>query len=127
MDPSTLQVFTFLSAMIGYAGLVTTVILSARHSLPLWIWRPIAALIVLHVAMVWAFRYEWQPAQATRNGYIGFVLFHTALLVIVTSAFLRPERAVILVRVAFVIVTVGALGAVFRYKEVEIYRGPVIL
>ena len=127
MHASTVQFLTFLCAMVGYAGLAAMVIQSARFPLLVWIWRPIALLIALHVLLVWAFRYEWHLAQATRNGYIGFGLFHTALLVILISTLLHPERAVILLRVAFLIVSVGAIGAVFRYNEVAIYRVPVLL
>jgi hypothetical protein len=79
------------------------------------------------VLLVWAYRYDGQLARATRNGYAGFVIFHTALLLVVASALARGRVATALVQGAFGIVTVGALGAVFRYEEVSAYRIPVIL
>ena len=84
-------------------------------------------VIVVHVAMVWSLRYEWQFSQATRNGYAGFLMFHAALLMIVTSLFLAERHALWLVRLAFLVVSAGALGAVFLYDVVAIYRVPVIL
>jgi hypothetical protein len=48
-------------------------------------------------------------------------------LLILISAFARRRVAVPLLRVAFLFVTVGALGAVFRYEEVSSYRLPVVL
>ena len=52
----------------------------------------IAVLVSAHVLLVWAYRYEWQWTQATRNGYAGFVIFHVALLLILAST-LAPARA----------------------------------
>jgi hypothetical protein len=116
---------TFLLAVIGYAGLTITAILTARGRIPTRLWRITAAVIVTHVALVWAVRYRWDPAVATRNGYAGFVLFHGALGLIVASVFLSA-RAKPLILLAFAVVTVGALGAVFRYVEVSGYR-PVVI
>ncbi len=118
---------TFLLAVIGYAGLTATAILAARGRLPIALWRGTAVVIAAHVALVWAIRYEWSLSQATRNGYAGFLVFHSALAVILTSLFLKNRAASALVRIAFVIVSLGAIGAVFRYSEVAVYRAPVLV
>lgn len=127
MNPSTVELGTFLAAMLGYAGLAAVVLASAVRPMPLAFWRVVSLSIALHVGLVWAYRYEWQFDRATRNGYAGFLIFHTALLLILASTVVRERAAVILVRLAFPVVTAGALGAVFRYEAVAVYRIPVIL
>lgn len=123
----TLERITFLLAIAGYAGLTATTALGAFGRFPRRAW-PIAALAILvHVGLVWGGRYRWQLAEATRNGYAGFLVFHAALGLILGSLFVRERLARIFVGVAFAIVTVGALGAVFRYEVVAPYRVPVIL
>jgi hypothetical protein len=89
--------------------------------------RVVTLVIVVHVILVWVVRYEGRFSDATRNGYVGFMLFHGALLAIVTSAFVNQRLARQLLITAFGVVTVGALGAVFRYDVVAIYRVPVIV
>jgi hypothetical protein len=118
--------FTFLLAVVGYAGLTVTALLAARGRLPVGLWRITAAIIVAHVTLVWSVRYGWSWAQATRHGYAGAVIFHGALLLVVTSVFAGNRTATRLIAVSFVVVTLGALGAVFRYDEVAVYR-PVVI
>ena len=77
--------------------------------------------------MVWAYRYDWQFSLAVRNGYFGFLLFHSALLIILISTFVKESGAKTLIRVSFIVVTIGAVGASFRYDVVAIYRVPVLL
>jgi hypothetical protein len=124
-DNPTLTSLTFLLAVLGYALLTVTAILAARGRVPVVLWRVAAAIIVIHVALVWAVRYGWSLAQATRHGYTGFLIFHGALVLIVVSAFV-PRRTAALVYVAFAIVSLGALGAVSRYEEVAQYAAVVI-
>jgi hypothetical protein len=121
----TLTHLTFLLAVLGYAGLTLTAILTARGRVPVVLWRVAAAIIVIHVALVWAVRYGWSLAQATRHGYAGFLIFHGALVLIMVSVFV-PARTAALVHVAFAIVSLGALGAVSRYEEVAGYA-PVVM
>jgi uncharacterized membrane protein len=121
-----LEVITFLLAPIGYAGLALTAVLSARGRMSVPAWRVVALVIVVHVLLVWTVRYEWQFAEATRNGYAGFILFHGALLAIVSSLFMAPSRARVPIIASFFVVTAGALGAVFLYDVVKLYRIPVI-
>jgi hypothetical protein len=56
-----------------------------------------------------------------------FLIFHAALLMIIASAFRSSHAAAKIVRIAYLIVTAGALGAVFRYDIVALYRIPVIV
>ncbi len=127
-EGTTAVFITFLLAMIGYGGLTVVVVLtSLGREIPRRFWWVVTAIIVAHVSMIWAVRYEWDFALAVRNGYPGFVLFHLAFLMILASAFLQERIARILIRTAFVIVTLGAAGATFLYDAVAIYRIPVLL
>jgi hypothetical protein len=128
MIPEETSIFiTFLLAMIGYAGLTATVLLSLNRKVPVLFWRTAALIILVHVIMVWAYRYNWQFSTSVRNGYSGFIIFHSALLMILVSTFIRERTAKILIRISFIVVTIGAVGAVFRYEVVEIYKVPVII
>jgi len=121
-----LDQFTFLLAVAGYAGLAAMVAIGRQPGAAV-LRRVTAAAIVTHVALVWGARYGGSLAAATRNGYAGFLIFHAALVLIITSLFVRDTRANLFSRVAFAIVTVGAIGAVFRYDVVAMHRIPVIL
>jgi hypothetical protein len=103
--------------MIGYGGLTAVVLLSARGMLSAPLLRTVAAVFLTHVIMVWAFRYEWQFALAVRNGYAGFIMFDGALPLILVSTISRERVARLLIHIAFVAVTIGALGATFLYTE----------
>lgn len=121
-----IEFITFLLAMLGYFGLTGNGILAAQGKYYRILMLFVATLVGSHVFLVWNFRYEWQLSQATRNGYGGFFLFHTALLFIMGAAFLRERAAKFLIVASFLIVSSGALGAIFIYDEVAIYRYPVI-
>jgi hypothetical protein len=122
-----LERITFLLAVAGYGGLMITAVRAASGPLPKRFWRAVALVIVTHVVLVWTVRYHWQLAEATRNGYVGFIVFHGALMLIVASLLLRERTARVLVWAACAIVTAGAMGAVFRYDVVAAYRAPVTL
>ncbi|MBI2952368.1 hypothetical protein HYY27_09745 [bacterium] len=127
MEGFATDVLPFVPAMLGYAGLSAVVLRSARGELPEALWRVCVVVIVTHVALVWGVRYQGQLSQAMRNGYAGFLIFHGALGGIVASALLRGRAALALVRASFAVVTLGAVGAVFRYEAVAVYRVPVLL
>lgn len=118
---------TFLLAMLGYAGLTATTVVGLSRPLPRTFWRATAAVIVVHVAMVWSVRYGFDPALAVRNGWGGFLLFHGALAMILASTVAAERAATVLVRLSFLVVSGGALGAVALYEVVAIYRLPVAL
>jgi hypothetical protein len=122
-----LEFITFLLAPIGYAALTATTVLAAHGRMPVMLWRLTALVIVVHVALVWHVRYEWQLSEATRNGYVGFAVFHGALTAILLSLVLDSRVARRLITAAFVAVTVGAIGATFRYEVVDQYRIPVLI
>lgn len=118
---------TFLLAMLGYAGLTATAVAGLYRAMPWAFWRATAAVIVVHVAMVWSVRYGWDFSLAVRNGWGGFLLFHGALAMILAATVAREPLARVLVRLSFLVVTAGALGAVALYEVVAIYRLPVAL
>lgn len=118
---------TYLLAITGYVGLTYTAwaTVNGRFSKPMW--RLIAIVIVAHVVMVWMVRYSWKFDLAVRNGYLGFLLFHAALVIIVISTMVRDRLAHLLIHASFCVVTLGASGAVFLYDDVALYRIPVIV
>lgn len=122
-----LEFITFLLAPIGYAGLTFAAVRAASGSIPLGVWRAAAAIIVTHVILVWTVRYGGRLSEATRNGYVGFTLFHGALLAILGSLVAGERVARALIIGAFGVVTVGAIGASFRYDVVAAYRIPVVV
>jgi len=125
-EKSAVIFITFLLAMIGYAGMTIVILLSLKNKIPFLLWHVVTTVVLTHVIMVWTYRYGWQFSYSVRNGYSGFIIFHTALLIILISNAAR-KKALFLIRLSFLIVTMGAVGASFRYEIVEIYRIPVIL
>ncbi len=117
----------FALAPLGYAGLAATAMAVAHGRMPIRFWRVVAAIITIHVMLIWHIRYDWQFAQATRNGVGGFLLFHAALGAIIASVFTRGRNRQMLILLSFGVVTLGAIGAVFMYDAVAAYRLPVIL
>lgn len=126
-EGTTAIFITFFMAILGYVGLTFTVTLTARGKHWIGVWRIVAVIIFVHVLMVWMFRYGWQFDLAVRNGYAGFVIFHSALISILISTFCNRDLGQKLIHVSFVIVTMGALGASFRYDVVAMYRMVVIV
>lgn len=120
-----LEQLTFLLAPLGYAGLMATMLVALHGETPLRAWRVVAGIIVTHVLLVWHVRYGWQLGEATRNGYGGFVLFHGALLAILASTVSGETLRRRLLVGAFLVVTLGANAAVYRYDVVAVYRYPV--
>jgi hypothetical protein len=107
-------------------GLTTVVVLTLREQHPTALWRIVALIILAHVLMVWIYRYDWQLDLAVRNGYAGFVIFHTAFALILLSTFVNKYLSQKLLHISFVVVTTGATGASLRYDEVSMYRFIVI-
>ncbi len=123
----TTEIFiTFLFAITGYVGLTIVVVLTMREQHPIALWRVVALIILAHVLMVWIYRYDWQFDLAVRNGYAGFLIFHTALALILLSTFTNKNLSQKLIHLSFVAVTMGATGAALRYDEVSMYRFIVI-
>lgn len=127
MNNESIIFTTFLLAVVGYIGLTAVVLMSLKGIIPILFWRAVVLIILLHVIMVWTYHYEWQFSTAVRNEYTGFIIFHSALLMILISAITKKNISLYLVRISSLAVTVGALGAVFRYEAVELYRLPIII
>jgi len=128
LGEGTLEIFiTFLMAIVGYLGLTSVTVLTVLGRNPVVLWRIVALVILVHVVMVWVYRYDWHFDLAVRNGYAGFLIFHSALLAIAVSNFVSEKLAHKLIHVSFCIVTMGALGASFRYDVVALYRVPVVV
>lgn len=117
---------TFLMAIVGYVGLTVVVVMTVRDKAWIGLWRIVALVIFVHVVMVWMFRYDWQFHLAVRNGYAGFLIFHSAVVSILVSTFCHRALGQKLIHISFLIVTVGAVGASFRYDVVSMYRIAVI-
>jgi hypothetical protein len=121
------ETLTFVLAVVAYAGLSLAAILAIRGRPPQWLSVAVALVAVVHVALVWHFRFEWDFARSMRNGYVPFAIFHAALGAIVLAAFTSGKTAARLTIASFLVVTLGALGAVFSVPAVSMYRIPVIV
>ena len=122
-----LESMTFALAAVGYLGLTASAVAMTHGRAPMRFFRFVVAIISLHVALVWHVRYGWSIAQATRNGYVGFVLFHSALAALVIAAVARGPITRVLILMSFGLVTLGALGAVFMDEAAATWRVPIIL
>jgi len=60
-------------------------------------------------------------------GYAGFVIFHTALVCIMTAPWVKITVSRRLVGVSFIVVAIGASGAALRYEEIANYQYPVFI
>lgn len=116
----------FFGAFLAYTGLGISKTLTWRGMFDRRLSFAVALIVTAHVFGVWSYRYEWQFDQAVRNGYSGFLIFHAALIAIDVAAFAGNRISMWLHRAAFTIVSMGAIGATFRYDVVAIYRIPVI-
>ena len=123
-----METLTFALAVVAYAGLAVAATLAGFGSSgPRRRLLRVTALVVsAHVLLVWAVRYNWQFEAATRNGLVPFLVFHTALMLIIAAALVADPWARTLVRIAFPIVSLGAIGAVLTRDAVTHYRLPVI-
>ncbi len=120
------ETIVFLGAFLAYTGLGISTTLTWRGVFDRRLALGVALIVTAHVFGVWSHRYEWQFEQAVRNGYGGFLLFHTALTAINAALFTPDRISRVLHRVAFVVVSMGAVGATFRYDVVSVYRIPVL-
>lgn len=114
---------TFGLALLAYAALGLEVLRAPGRGR--WLPAVVAALATAHVLCVWALRFEWSFERAFVGRIPGFVLFHAALGLILAAPFARA-RSGLLARVAFGIVSVGAVAATFRYEVVHALRVPTL-
>jgi hypothetical protein len=85
-----------------------------------------AAVVLLHVLLVWSLRFEWSLTYAWEKSPAGFLIFHTALVLLVAAVLAREPWSRRLLLVAFPIVTAGGLGAAFKYDFLAGYRVPLL-
>ncbi len=113
-------------AYVGYALVCADVSMRAWRRKSRIVTAAAAVVILAHVALVWIVRFEGSLDVALSKGAAGFAIFHVALALIVAAS-LAPEpwsgRAMF---TAFPIVTLGALGAAFKYDYVAVLRLPLI-
>ena len=120
------DLLTFGLAFAGYLLLCSEVVLRAGGRAVPGSSLLLAAVVATHVACVWSFRFGGSFDLAYSGREPGFFLFHGALLLIVTAPFVERRWTDRLLGVAFVIVSLGAIGASFKYEVVSILRLPVV-
>lgn len=115
---------TFGLALIGYALLSADFARqhTGRSSTPHSV--ATATVVTAHVLCVWGLRFDWSVAQMWQKSVAGFLLFHSALLLIVAIPALRDRRRPA-TNAAFALVTAGALPAPFRYPELSLSALPL--
>src|SRR5688572_14414472 len=100
---------TFGLALVGFALLAADAARRWRGLRSAALTRTTATFVAAHVACVWVFRFDLSFATMWGKSPFGFALFHTALLLVVASAFVRERARDRIVWSAFAIVCVGAL------------------
>jgi hypothetical protein len=118
---------TFGLALIGYVLLAIQLVRvhAKRETRGLAITT--ATVVTAHVACVWGLRFEWSLTRMLDKSLPGFVLFHTALLLILIAPMLRGKHCVRITTAAFLLVTAGALPAPFRYPELSLLLWPLVV
>lgn len=117
---------TFGLAYVGYVLLGADVVLHAWHGPRRLLTLVLAAVVSVHVGLVWGLRFEWSLSYALDKGLAGFFIFHTALALLLAAAVAPEPWSGRLLYLAFPIVTSGALGAAFKYDYVAGYRIPLL-
>ncbi len=85
-----------------------------------------AGVVLTHVALVWAWRFEWSLQEAWQKSPPAFVIFHSALLLILLAPFTASGSRDRITWVAFAIVSAGALPATIRYPELGLLAIPLL-
>lgn len=117
---------TFSLALVGYALLGLDLALRMHGRRPRGLSAATALVVLVHVVMVWHFRFGWSFNEAFVDRTGGFVMFHGALLLILIAPFVEPPTTLRLVVLAFAVVSLGAITASFKYEVVHWLRLPVI-
>jgi hypothetical protein len=115
----------FALAFIGYVLLGVTVACHFWRQPRRWLHILTAAVVLVHVCLVWDWRFHWSLTYAWEKSVAGFLVFHIALALILTAAVVPMPWARWCVLAAFPIVTAGAVAATFRYEEVMVYQVPM--
>lgn len=116
----------FALAIAGYLLLGVCVVIQAANGLRprvgRWLAALLAGIVLAHVLGVWGVRFGWSIEEALRKGWAGFLVFHTALALILAAPLVPPRWTAGLLDAAFPIVSAGAVGAVLKYDVVADYQ-----
>ena len=121
-----LEHVTFGLAYGAYVLLCAQAILHLRGSGPRWLSLLLAATATTHVALVWQNSFAWSLTYAWSENPAAFLIFHTALALIVSAALSPAPWSARCIWIAWPIVTLGALGAVLPREVVAHYFWPVV-
>src|SRR5262245_1567550 len=117
---------TFGLAFAAYVLLGAGVVLQLWRRPPRVLTLAAAGLALVHVLLVWGWRFDWSTEMALAKGWTGFTIFHTALGVLLAAAVAPQPWSGRCTLAAFPIVSAGAIGAAFRYDFVGDYRMPLL-
>jgi hypothetical protein len=116
----------FALAIAGYLLLGVCVVVEGANGLRprvgRWLAALLAGIVLAHVLGVWGVRFGGSIEEALRKGWAGFLVFHTALALILAAPFVPPRWTARLHDAAFPIVSAGAVGAVLNYDFVAEYK-----
>ncbi|MCI0639736.1 MAG: hypothetical protein L0Y72_24085 [Gemmataceae bacterium] len=113
---------TFGLAYAGYLLLCINLVLHAARRPRRWLLWTMAVTISTHVFLVWHWRFGWSLEFAWGKSPAGFLVFHSALAVLIAATLARQPWSGRLLLLGIPIVSAGALGVAFRYEYVAHYR-----
>jgi len=116
---------TFGLALIGYALLGADFARQHSGRSTTWLSALTAIVVGTHVLCVWGLRFDWSLTQMWHKSAAGFVIFHSALCLVLAIPFLRARRRLV-TSGAFALVSAGALPAPFRYPELSLLALPLL-
>jgi hypothetical protein len=117
---------TFGLAYLGYVLLCIRVVARAHGRASRLLALATALVVAAHVACVWTFRFDWSLTRALDKSVAGFVVFHTALLLVLIASLADGRAADRALFAAFAVVSCGALPAPFRYEEIRLLALPML-
>tara|TARA_R110002094_G_scaffold101533_4_gene101487 strand:- start:539 stop:964 length:426 start_codon:yes stop_codon:yes gene_type:complete len=117
---------TFGLALIGYALLAVQFVCAHTKREARVLAIVTATVVVAHVACVWGLRFDWSLSAMLDKSLPGFVIFHSALLLILLAPAVRGANRAWVTTAAFALVTAGALPAPFRYPELSLLLLPLV-
>lgn len=117
---------TFGLAGVGYVLLAKDTALRVLGRRWNWLGIVTSKVVVAHVLLVWALRFDWSPSYAWNKSPAAFLLFHTAFALIVVAPMLRDRLRDRLTKATFCVVSLGVLPAPFRYPEISMLGLPMI-
>ena len=125
MNEQLIQEWTFYLAAAGYALLAFTAGLATQkvHKKPPVGVRGTGGRGACAPRV--AYRFDWDLDRATINGYVGFGIFHGALVGMLLACVTPTGMARFLTILASFVVSVGANFAVWKYPEIAHLKVPV--